>query len=79
MKNVPTAEEFLSSKLGKTPIGVLPEILREFAKLHCEAQVKEITEKVKVVYIEPDGCATGDYYDVDKDSIITAYPLSNIK
>jgi hypothetical protein len=89
MKALPTAEEFLREKYtgeftqeGATNLFDLYEVQQvmiEFAKLHCEAQVKEITEKVKVVYIEPDGCATGDYYDVDKDSIINAYNLNDIK
>ncbi len=50
----------------------------EFAKLHVEAALKAASEKAEIKYIEPDGCATGDYYDIDKDSILNSYPLENI-
>jgi hypothetical protein len=51
----------------------------EFAKLHVEAALKEASEKADTIYVEEDGCATGDYYEVDKDSILNSYPLTNIK
>jgi hypothetical protein len=42
-----TAEEFLSLKLGKTPIGILPEVLIEFTKLHVEAALKTASEAAR--------------------------------
>ncbi len=84
-----TAEEFLKSKSYNTDHagdlkdglwtnGVLDDMI-EFAKLHVEAALKAVSEKADVEYIEPDGCATGDYYEIDKDSILNSYPLANIK
>jgi hypothetical protein len=94
MEQLPIAEEWLSNhkKLSKYDVvehdeggylGVneenLYKIMIEFAKLHVEAALKEASEKAKTIYIEPDGCATGDYYDVDKESILNSYPLDKIK
>lgn len=49
----------------------------EFAKLHVEAALKEAAESA-TAYHEPD-LRGGDWYLVDKSSILNAYPLSNIK
>jgi hypothetical protein len=121
MNKVPTAEEFLrdfkdeiglrsqSSPLGSE--GTEIEALIDFAKLHCEAQLKAIIEKFYDTYhtICEDGTTKGVfvtqkealnyanelnnksnlYHDwvkvvrlnggLDKDSIIKAYNLNNIK
>ena len=86
MSNIPTAEEyvkqypyidsFLSSAQGYE---VLTTFMKEFAKLHVEAALKAASENAKTEYIEPDGCATGDYYDINKDSILNSYSIENIK
>lgn len=87
-KIIPTAEEFLKKNFSPHtgegtgdiyeyyyPEDVL-EIMIEFAKLHCEAQVKAINENVEI----------NDYDEhfqysphVDKDSILKSYPLENVK
>jgi hypothetical protein len=108
---IPTAINYLRDKkyqLGLrsqiTPLGtetLEAEALIEFAKLHCEAQLKAILEKVRVredelnprntekvesTYIGIEFEADKGYedycpykYTVDKDSIINAYDLNNIK
>ena len=81
MKDIPTAEEFLNQKPfinGMTRLDQITAMI-EFTKLHVEQALREASEKAKTEYIEPDGCATGDYYDVNKDSILNSYPLTNIK
>jgi len=86
MEKIPTAEEIMQKHLDPHDCLRLSkcyemtlEAMIEFAKMHVEAALKEASEKAKTIYIEPDGCATGDYYDVDKDSILNSYPLENIK
>ena len=82
---IPTAEEFLDKKYGliKDELTgdmfadyVSPNDLIEFAKMHVEAALKAAYENVFI----------NDYDEheqysphIDKDSIIKAYPLTNIK
>ena len=88
-----TAEEFFKQKykeLGVTwkngDIKQFREedivIAIEFAKLHCIEQARVISEKAKIdwsylsgVYIVPDE----DSIKINKESILNAYDLSNIK
>jgi hypothetical protein len=51
----------------------------EFAKLHCEAQLKAIIENVQMTGISYGNDKSITDYEVDKDSIINAYPLDLIK
>lgn len=51
------------------------KIMVEFAKFHCEAQAKVISEKAKIAY----DVLNEDQIYIDKNSILTAYPLENIK
>ena len=51
------------------------DMLIEFAKLHVEQALKEASENADTIYR---GDSFGDYI-VDKDSILNAYPLENIK
>lgn len=87
MPNIPTAEEFLIEKCNTWKDGeyvyadyVSPETLIEFAKLHVEAALKEASKKAE--------CCTDAIVDlghtiieayVEEDSILNAYPLTNIK
>lgn len=79
MEKIPTAEEFYGEYCNKrNRTGSLTgtersELLTEFAKLHVEAALKEASEKaICIEYM------VGEY-EVDKDSILNAYPLNNIK
>lgn len=68
---------------------VTPGILINFAKLHVEAALKEASKKAYVEYIDLETNEIFDYTDVitednvevniNKPSIINAYPLTNIK
>ena len=93
MNKIPTAEEILikESILLKTieesgnfplnltrdtHIGTAKDIKKamiEFAKLHVEAALEEANRKVIVTYYYDEGIR------VNKDSILNAYPLTNIK
>ena len=74
MSKIPTAEEFLDANTS----GIIDEIkckelMIEFAKIHVEAALKEANRKVIVTYYYDEGIR------VNKDSILNAYPLENIK
>ncbi len=51
----------------------LPEMMIEFAKLHVTAALKEASEKACIK------TAKGGFIEIDKQSIINAYSLNNIK
>ena len=81
MEQTPTAEEyikqhpyidsFLSSAQG---YDVLTRFMKEFAKIHVEAALKEASEKAEVYADE------GGYSEfVDEQSILNSYSLDNIK
>jgi hypothetical protein len=84
--NIPTAEEFKNSfnKLNDSSIEL---VMIEFAKIHVEAALKEASKNALIkeenykgswtseeVYVDDHTTAT-----VDKDSILNAYSLENIK
>jgi len=87
----PTARQILN-KYKSRDLGLfnkdIEEAMIEFGKLHVEAALKAaaekaITEKPKeqtqpITWnnVSPDDY---NYFDVDKDSILNAYPLENIK
>jgi hypothetical protein len=75
---IPTAEEFLKDKLSeihekeifedllqKMFTVDVSEVMIEFAKLHVEAALNAACES--------------EGYDIDENSILNAYPLTNIK
>jgi hypothetical protein len=92
---LPTAEELLNQKVYITQddikdvhdsVSTVTEAMIEFAKLHCEAQLKDILENACMKEYKEgdwDSCwisnDMGDGYVLDKNSIINAYPLTNIK
>lgn len=73
---VPTAEEiFYSKEFSKNSsleFEDVENLMIEFAKMHVEEALKEAYEKAGLEYY-------GDEVCYDKDSIITAYPLENVK
>ena len=78
---IPTAEEFLKEyelgNTGKIDIEDARESIIEFAKLHVESALKEVSENATTIN-KPK--FKGDInYVVDGDSILNAYPLENIK
>lgn len=90
MDKIPTAKEFLSSTstlnkrlfLKKTEdFDQAVDRMIEFAKLHVQAALKEASEKFKMK-IKGDVHEldmNDDWMEVDKNSILNAYPLENIK
>ena len=69
-KIIPTAEEFLvRMKKMQMPIS---EIMKGFAKRHVEAALQKAYENADLEYY-------GDEVCYNKDSILNAYPLENIK
>ena len=71
---IPTAEEFKIIKYSQNIYDDL-EIMIEFAKLHVEAALKE-AEKETIKYISKTIIELNMY---NKNSILNAYPLENIK
>jgi hypothetical protein len=89
--NIPTAEEFFKQCFEgyhTSQYNELHEVQKtraefaiiEFAKLHVEAAKQEITKKARTKS-DWSGNTGSEYCDtvVDKDSILNAYPLTNIK
>lgn len=80
MSKIPTAIELTFQKFPKHDgifvLRNIEEFMIEFAKLHVEAALKEASEKAE---LEGDEGSIFDYISVDKDSILNAYPLENIK
>lgn len=72
MSNIPTAKEFYDKHYSDDPV----VIMRDYAKLHCEAQLKAILEKADT---KLEKGVMDEYRVVDKDSIINAYDLNQIK
>ena len=83
--DIPTAEEFLDANTsGIVDELKCKELMIEFAKLHVEAALKEASEKVRQIedpyaYTGNTGSEYPADYIVDKDSILNAYTLTNIK
>ena len=87
-----TAEEFLrnSSVTSSDRYDFLSkqELMIEFAKMHVQEALKQASEKAFVEYIDLNTDEIFDYTDVitdddvevniNKDSILNAYPLENI-
>jgi hypothetical protein len=95
MNNLPTAEEMASKweydnmnamgteKQGSKDLSIAA-FMQEFAKLHCEAQLKAIIKNVTTKERKKiHKCSSGSEYSytavIDKKSIINAYNLNNIK
>lgn len=74
---IPTAEEFFNNKgIFGSMEERLSQYAIEFAKLHVEAALKDASNNAEGIdadnYYVPNSC-------IDKQSILNAYPLTNIK
>ena len=69
MNNIPTAKEFYDMHDSDDCV----VMMREFAKLHVEAALKQAIEYAEVNVLNYND------YEVDKKSILNSYPLENIK
>ena len=82
LDNMITAEEFYKQTTGCVINHIdIKNAMIEFAKLHVEAALKNASEnfkmKIKDDVYELD--MNDDWMEVDKNSILNAYPLENIK
>lgn len=83
---IPTAEELILERVG-TRSKWVEELMIEFAKLHCEAQLKAIQESVETTLWQNNEdleliSGRADYIVNRipiKDAIINAYDLNQIK
>jgi hypothetical protein len=80
MKKTPKAKKFIKEYLKDNPNGTYDTCMIEFAKVHCELQLKTILNNVRI-RDEWSGNTGSEYcYTVvDRESIINAYPIENIK
>ena len=82
MRKIPTAKDFWADRIGR-PIN--PEehtTMIAFAKFHVESALKEASEKSTVTPIDYEEIFEGSFrpiWGVDDESILTAYPIENIK
>lgn len=89
MDNIPTADEILNVLIPyKTNVSNEEnedskkqniECLKEWAKLHVEAALKVASEKAIAPNITWGNGAIVKNIKIDKNSILNAYPLENIK
>jgi len=81
MSNIPTVEEtYLKYTKCVMNHGDIKKAMVEFAKLHVEIALREASEKATTkedVAIFAEG--TYRTQIIDRDSILNAYPLTNIK
>lgn len=84
MNEIPTAEAFYAKCREEWDTGSYspPDPYKfaiEFAKLHVQAQNKAILEKVRLTDFAEEFLQEGAGNAIDKNSILNAYPLINIK
>jgi hypothetical protein len=75
---IPTAAEFLD----KGNFNNTTDMMIEFARLHVEEALSSADEKATVTPIDHEEISEGSWrpiWGVDSDSILNAYPLTNIK
>lgn len=78
MNTIPTAKEFWDSKCKTDELKSPGDIMIEFAKLHVQQALKQAVIEANV---EEYGILGEDktFYRVEEDSILNAYPLTNIE
>ena len=74
MEKIPTAEEFVNQYDWENSTLDIPSVLIEFAKLHVQAALEAASENAETKPV----IFTNDE-EIDRDSILNAYPLTNIK
>lgn len=81
---IPTVEEQLQQTLDSLGMSLdkdlracIIEDIQEFAKLHVKAALKTAADKAKIQY--PNEWMGIKVHQINKDSILSAYPLTNIK
>lgn len=69
---IPTAKELFNKMLEENDECMSTEMMIEFAKLHVKEALQKAYENADLEYY-------GDEVCYNKDSILNAYPLENIK
>lgn len=77
--NIPSAVEFLHNFPGEPNDDTIFLAMEEFAKAHVKAALAEASKKVQLTDFASEFLQEGAYDAIDKESILNAYPLSNIK
>ena len=78
----PSAQEFFADLFGtdrgsKQAVCYMPDVIKrakEFADIHRQSALEAAAQKAQI-----ERGLTGRFPHVDKDSILNAYPLENIK
>lgn len=80
-KEIPTAEEIYNDFYFnyKGDGNSVLEAMKHFAKLHLIAQTKTINENAFCESLQFDELTGEPIYTVNKESILKAYPLENVK
>jgi hypothetical protein len=83
MEKLPTAEELILKRV-ETRSKWVEELMIEFAKLHVEAALKAASKNAKIksrkiTYSVSSGVEYDYITSIDKQTILTAYPETNIK
>lgn len=80
---IPTAEEFIEETYSFIPFELdqITELMQEFAKLHVQKALKRasVLAELKDIGIDDETGVGESNIVVDKQSILNAYPLDNIK
>lgn len=75
MSKIPTAQEFAQ----ENRLCSVAWVAREYAKLCVEIALKAASEKVELTPFASEFLQEGASNAIDKQSILNAYPLENIK
>lgn len=74
---IPNAETFFFRRGAE--MSDVPETMVEYDRLHVEAALKAASEKASLTDFAYEFLQEGAYDAIDKDTILNAYPLDNIK
>ena len=74
MEKIPTAKQLFDKMLEADEECTSTEMMIEFAKLHVEQALKVALNSVE--YVDGNDSAVDD---IDEESILNSYPLSNIE
>ncbi len=78
---IPTATQLIANKFpnhdGVFVLRNIEEFMIQFAQLHVKEALKQASEKANTKYEELP--ILGEVYNIDKETILNAYSLENIK
>ena len=69
-----TAKEFYNNNYTSDEEASTINLMLEFAKYHVEQALKAASENAEMKIVK-----YTDDYEIDRDSVLNAYPLENIK